>query len=1209
MKKNRSSSASAKQMSFKTHLVAKLIFLLVAGLACVPFPSCYAQEKRIDFRSDRQPAETVIERLKEMTSYRFLYNHEEVRALPAPKIDLKNATVREILSALLGGSRLDFKIEDNVIIISPKLKEAGKEQSVASPRMVTLSGTVRDSQNQPLPGATVSVAGTPLGVATGIDGSFTLSLPDNREVTLVFSFIGMKSQHRTFDCKKDNPAIHIMLEEEQTEMDEVIVTGYQNIKKENATGSYQVITDKELERRYSTDIISSLEGMLPGLVSYNNGLNGDAESKIMIRGVSTFTTMTRPLVVVDGLPIESSIETINPADIASITVLKDAAAASIYGARASNGVIVVQTKRAKADRVEVNFSMDLTTSALQKYDNFGYATAEEQIEMDERIYEETIKDPMYSQYLPMYQAMYPSSISPMFSLLLDRDAGKLSASEYDERIARMKKNDYLKEWSDAVLKNKFLQQYNLAFRVKGSRLSSNLNLNFKHSNEGIVNERSQVLNFSYRGEITAAKWLDIAVGFNMNSNRQKKHADQLGYLLTPTNQAAYHSIYDENGDRAYYMMACSLDEASLQNPALGLKSEAYNLLDELDKNYTRTRNTNLRSFVHATFKTLPSLKVSGMFQYEDISNKSETYLEKESYDMRHIYNLFTSGGVHYCPDGGILSMSNVTGDYYTFRAQADFSKVFGEKHSVDAIVGTEIRETNLRSLNNKILGYDDATQTNMQNQVNLNKARTLASSDLGPSFANPWMRYSLAGGWGTSSVRHRYTSVYFTGNYMYDRRYSASVSVRVDKTDLFGADPKYRGRPLWSVGLGWNINEENFMKTAEWVNALKLRASYGLTGNIDQSTSSFLTARIYNNTIVDNTKSASIQTPPNDKLRWEKTASYNVGVDYMLFGNRLSGSLDGYYKYSSDLLSKTDLDPSCGFGSLTINNGEAVNKGVELGVRGVVLQPKRKGGFGINAVLNLAYNKNEIKKLTYEMRYGIEMIGWGSNSHVLQKGRPVNALYAWRFAQYRMDEEMGMYEMLWYKADGSTSNMDLYGGLEPEDVIFAGGLDPKFTGSFAPEFTWKGFTLSAMFAYYGGHYMRANASAWQSNLSFLGSGRGLAQASCLDWWRNPDSEDAQPQGGSAMMLSINGQGMPMVDKCVFPADFLKLRNIVLSYEIPSGLCRKCRVASARLRFQANNVATWVKNSLGIDPEANNAWTGYAQLKTPRSYTVSLNINF
>ena len=1069
---------------------------------------------------------------------------------------------------------------------------------------VTVKGVVRDEAGNPLPGVAILLKGTTLGTATDSEGKYTLALPEGN-YTLVFSMLGMKVREEVVGNRTE---INVVMQKDVAEMEEVIVTGYQNIKKENATGSYQVIDAEDLERRYSTDVISSLEGMLPGLVSYNTGLNDDPESNIMIRGVSTFTDRTKPLVVVDGLPIEGSIETVNPYDIESITVLKDAAAASIYGARASNGVIVVTTKKAKADKVEVSVSADVTVSAKQKYDNYGWANAAQQIEIDELAYAGTIKDELMASYLPMYQQYYPQFISPIFTMLMQRDAGTLSEEDYNAAIEELKQDNYLEEWRDAVLRCQVLQQYNVALRSKGRLLSSNVNLNFKHTNEGIVRERDYTWNISYRGDLEAAKWLDIAFGFNMNVSRAKNHADELGRLLSPSAWSAYHTIYNEDGSKAYYMADVSLDDPVFDNTALGLKTMEYNLLDELERNFTTTRNSNLRSYIHATFKIMDGLNLAAQFQYEDINNKSEKYLEKDSYDMRYIYNLYTSGGRHLCPDGGILDISNTTGDHYTFRLQGNYSQLFKEKHAVEAAAGVEIRETNTRTLSNRLLGYDEETQTSSMSQTNLSDAYMLSSSDLGTSFSNPWYTYNLVSGWGTSDVKHRYTSVYVTANYTYDGRYSLSGSWRVDKTDLFGADPKYRGRPLWSVGASWNAHNEDFMQSADWLNYLKVRFSYGLTGNIDQSVSSYLTGRIYNNSILDDTKSASVSNPPNESLRWEKTDSYNFGVDYGFFGNRLSGSLDFYYKYSTDLLSSTDLDATTGWTSLTINNGEALNQGIELAVNGTILKPKTRKGLGINANLNFAVNKNEIKKITTEVTSGIGMLGWGSSTHVLQEGNPINSIYAFRFAGFEKDNS-DHWQLAWYRADGTTSTTGIYSQLNPEDVVFAGGMDPKFTGSFTPEITWNGLSLTAMFAYYGGHYMRANASAWQASVSFMGAGNSATYASALDFLHNPLSGEYFPQGVANSYMNIEAQGLPFIDRCVYPADFLKLRNIVLSYELPEEWCRKCRMTSARLRFQMNNVATWVKNDLGIDPEANNAWTGSTLKETPKSYTISLSVNF
>ncbi len=1182
----------------KSHGMSWLLALLF--LVCSPsIGVAQTADKKISYSCKNERISVVFDKIERLSRYYKLQFQTAEVVNYRVTADIKEKTVPEAVRQVIGNAPLQMRIDRQYIYIS----------EVKKPRYgIQISGYVTDEEGEPLIGVTVRNDKDLTGTVTDVDGFFHMHVAQG--TPLQFSYIGKKSV--TVKAPAPGKQLNVKLVDEGSLMNEVVVTGYQNIKRENATGAYQQISSKEMERRYTSDVISNLEGKIPGMISYNTGLNSDAESNIQIRGVSTFTSQTKPLVVVDGLPIEGSIETVNPYEIESITVLKDAAAASIYGARASNGVIVVTTKKAHNDKVDIQFSADLTVAQKQRYGNYGWASAAEVIEMEEHSYDAVMADPTYSQYLPMYQMMYPSYINPVLNALIARGNGTMTDAEYQQFKANLSKNDYVSQWRDKVLTQKVTQQYNLALRTRSKHLSSSIVANYKRTNPGIKNEWNQDVTLAYRGDVNINRWLSANVGLNVISTRGKNHADELGLLTSPTMFPAYTNIYNADGSRAYYMANVSLDEPNLSNPSLGLKDMGYNLEDELARNYTRTRNNNVRSFIHLNAKVLPELTITGAFQYENIDNQTKTYLEADSYDMRYIYNLFTVGGTHNVPEGGILSTYNRNADYYTFRAQANFNKTFGEKHAVEAIAGAEARQVHYTTNRNKLFGYNDATQTNSTTQVNLNQLRRLTNgynfSDMGSSFVTYTYR-GLTSGYGTSDVTHRYTSLYLTGNYTYDQRYSASVSYRVDKADLFGADPKYRGRPLWSVGASWNIQNEAWMKQYTWIDALKLRASYGLTGNIDSSVSSYLTAGIYNHYYIDDTKSAYLNTPPNDQLRWEKTASWNLGIDYSFLHNRLSGSLDFYRKNSTDLLSATALDVSSGWRNLTINNGEAYNQGVEMQLNAVILQAKTRDEVGINLGTNWAYNKNKITKITYEPTNGMEVIGWGSSSHTLMEGKPINSIYAWKFAGYEIDNA-GNQQILWEKADGTKTNENVYGNLNPDDCVYMGSMDPKFTGSFTPEITWKGFSLSAMFAWYAGHYMRANVDAWTSQGSMLGYGTmGGIKATSLDYWRNPETAVYPAEGVAAMYRNMNAQGLIYNSECVMRADYMKLRNIVLSYAFPMQLCHRLGIGSARLRLQMNNVATWVRNDLGIDPEANNAWTGTTLNKAPHSYTLSLNVGF
>lgn len=940
-------------------------------------------------------------------------------------------------------------------------------------------------------------------------------------------------------------------------------------------------------------------------MSYNNGLNGDGEQSLTIRGVGSFQAKTHPLVVVDGLPIEGSIETINRYDIENITVLKDASAASIYGARASNGVIVITTKRAQSEKLSIDVSADLSVSEKQSYDNYKWADAAQLLELERYNFDYVTGGDGYDQLRSDYQTK-KGLLSPVTVLMMDRHLGKIDAAAYDAQLNQWKQNDYRREWQDLMLRRQLVHQYNVAMRTKGKYLNSSIVLNYKGDNTGMTRQKNEALNLGYKGDLSLTQFLDLSVGLNLIRENAKMHADYFGYkgmhAFSP-----YQSMYNADGTPAVLKAGVALDEPSLADASLGLKSEAYNLLEESKRNFTKSNRTNLRSFIHATANILPVLNVSAQFQYEDIDYKSERYLEKDSYDMRHLYNLFTSKGVHYIPEGGMLNIATEKGAYYTFRAQGNYTQTFGGKHDVEAFAGFEYRQTKMRTTSSLLLGYDDQTQTNLTSMLNFDAIRLLTQSDLGDDYSpvgsSPVNSY-MGGGFNTSETLHRFYSLYFTGNYTYDKRYSASFSYRVDKADLFGADPEFRGRPLWSAGLSWNMNNESFMKPLEWLDVLKLRASYGLTGNIDSSVSSFLTASIAINGITGN-KVATLNTPPNDQLRWEKTASWNAGVDFSFFRNRLSGSLDWYRKYSSDLLSETDLDPTTGWTSLTINNGEVLNTGLEVMLDGDILAADDRAALGLHASLSFAYNKNEVRKIDHEESSGYTALS------TLHEGRPVNSLYSYRFAGYVTDEN-GNQQVSWRKADGSVvTSWIMTESFKPEDIIFSGGLDPKYVGSFTPEITWQGFSLSAMFSWYGGHYMRARTEDYSGEGSYTGYDHLVdmeaVPASYLDYWRSED-KNAYMANGRPGFNRENSSGA-MMDRTVVPADYLKVRNIVLAYNFPKALCQRMHTNGMRLRFQMNNVATWVRNDLGVDPEANNPYNGNTLDKAPRSYTVSLNINF
>ena len=1155
-------------------------FLVLLCLLTVMFPTrllAQQQGKNVNLKCSNMPLATALYKVEQQSGYyKMNFNSDDLKAYNVTAV-IKEAKAPAAVELLLKGLPFASQVKGRIIYVNRHANAS-----------TTARGRLIGADGEPLVGATVKVVGSQVGVITDADGNYTINNVSADDI-LEYSYLGMKTYRRKVSSKP----VNIMLEADDYTLDDVMVTGYQTLKRENATGAFQTVSSKELDERYTASLTDRLEGKIAGLVNY-----GD---QMTIRGVGTLKASSSPLVVVDGLPINGTLEDVNPYDIEKVTVLKDAAAAAIYGARASNGVIVVVTKKATKEKLSVEFNADVTTQNKLNYDDLGYCNAEELIELAQYNFDWITKhQDAYDQLFNNYTAR-GGLMDPITPLMIRHKEGQVSDEEYNRTISQWSKNSYRTDWQDLMEHNRLQQQYNLSLRTKGKYLNSSIIINWKGDNTQMKDQYDNTLSLQYNGVMDVTKWLNLDFGVTLNNNRKKSHVDGDDDPSGITDFAEYLSMYNADGTPASLKAYVDLNEPTLSDPALGLKSEAYIPLTDLNLNFNKNRQTYTRSFIHVNVTPIPELKLSGMFQYEDISGHSESLFDADSYFMRHQYNLFTSGGVHYLPEGGMLDQSTTEGNYYTFRAQATFDKTFAEKHSVSAIAGFEYRQAFTRGVRSRLYGYDDQTLTNNTGLIDFSTLNNLKSSDLGPLYS-PQYAFIASLVADVDEVKHRYESYYFTANYTYDKRYSVSGSYRVDKADLFGADPEFRSRPLWSVGASWNAHNEAFLKDLKWLDMLKVRASYGVTGNINSNYSSYLTASM-DVSNVHGEKYATLNTPPNDQLRWEKTTTWNVGIDFAVLDHRLTGSFDVYRKKGSDILSSIDLDPTTGWTSLYTNNAETENKGVELQLSADILRAKSDNEVGISADLTLAYNRNKILKINHEPTSGYKALS------SFREGDPINSLYSFAFDHVATDEN-GYQQIYWRKANGEVLCDDLYNSsFTKDDIVYSGSLDPKFSGSFTPTVTWQGFSLGGVFVFYTGHYFRANAQAWNTSISLTYD--NATPKSFLDYWRTPESEREGMLGNGYMMslMYVSPYNTYYNDQNVDHADYLKLRSLVLGYSFTDRVCRSLGIQSLRLRLQMNNVFTSVRNSAGVDPESVNPLTGELSPRTPKSYTLSLNVKF
>jgi TonB-linked SusC/RagA family outer membrane protein len=1129
------------------------------------------------------PVEKVFREIEKQTGLGFLYTKQVLEAVPPVNVNVKNMPVLQVLQSCLEGQGLNYSIEKNTIVITRKkaVNYLAPEAALPPP---PVTGTVTDEKGAPLEGVIVSVKGTKRMTVTKADGSFSIDVNTNE--VLAFTSVGFIMKE--FKVPGTTPAVlAVQLVAAYGEISgvDVISTGYQTIRKDNLTGATVTVNSKELEKRYTPNIIDNLEGRIPGLVNYRGATT--------IRGVSTINAAASPLIVVDGLPIEGTIANINPYDVESVTVLKDAAAAAIYGARAANGVVVVTTKRAKGKRTSVEFASNITIT--EKPDiNYNLLTPAQQVDLESSYFSDfylTAAGAATNITTTATNLRNGNAVTPVQYAWYRRAQNQVTQTELESQLAGFKKNDFRQQFKDNALLKNLLQQYNLAVRTDGNKFQSSLVLNYKTDNTGIINAYYRQFNLFYKGTYQAADWLDL--NFGVNTVLTKSNSSNSSFGTSATNVSPYLRLLNDDGSKAYY----TTGDYNMYNTAAGYQpiySMNVNHLDELGLDRSIGKQQNTRYYVNLNARIIPGLTFTPQFQYENGVTNVSAYSEAESFIMRFLKNVYTT---MLPANGGKLATTNSTSDAWTARGQLNYKRQFG-KHAIDMIAGTEFRETRSKGTNSLLLGYDDQLQSQSTTSVNYPALYAYSNTVIPSGFKTGYAASSLYTPYLFSPIAliqettHRLNSGYANATYTYNEKYNAFGSYRVDYADVFGLDRQFRGKPLWSAGLGWNIYKESFMDKVQQVNYLKLRATYGVTGNMAQGVSSFLTANSSLINAATNVPVSVVINAANPALRWEKTTTANLGLDFALFNNRLSGSFDWYRKKSTDLLVTQRIDPSEGFTSQIINNGGLLNNGLELTLKYDWLKAGRSNDLAWSTTLVTSKNSN---KITYIDEVSVLPLQLAQGGYKIDY--PVNALYS---LQYKGLSNIGQPQ--WLKGDGTLSTVALTGN-DMNAVVYSGGRDPKINMALTNDIYYKGFSLNVLAVYYGGQYFRGVVPGIYSGAPYASMPAYLA-----DSWTPGKTSTIIPGFGQyapgtyAGTSAVPGNHLTYSDAFVSAGDFIKIRYVALGYQLPGQWINKLGARNVNLRFQLNNPkALWMKNDVNIDPE-----TGGARMRT--SYVLGLNIN-
>lgn len=1065
-----------------------------------------------------------------------------------------------------------------------------KAQTESGLRVIT--GLVLETNGEPIPGATIYAPQAAKGAISEVDGSFRIEVPVG-EKTLSVSYVGMSTV--VLSLKPDKSYYKVTLYEDVAKLDEVVVTGYQTISKERATGSFAIMGKDDISKKLDTSLLKRLEGGVAGLQSRGGG-------ELQIRGITSLLGNTKPLIVVDGMPLEGDLSSINPSMIERVTVLKDAAAASIYGARAANGVIVINTVSGSRDGgFSLTYDGVMEMTAKPSYDYLHRLSSAQLVELSEYVMQSQFPGITWSLLSSQRQA-YPY----FMELFSKRSEGLISDTEYQAERSRLAGYSNTGDIRDALLRTGLMQTHNVSMikSGKGNRFIASVNYAGNHPTDALSRDRS--IGFSLRNLIDLSDRLSSDISVSGNYGRSYSDDGSPSALSLLYSLPSYVPIVD-NG--SYLSLPTERSESSKADLlAKGLESEEYNPLRDRSMEWSRGENSYTRVNAKLSYKLLTGLTLDGQLQVEKGANYSKNFADATSYTVRQMRNAATvledGSYVSYIPKGGHLreTRGGMTG--YTARMQANYDTSLGEDHRLTALAGTEWRRIHSTSTSSYLMGYDDISLGSVPYDAGklANLSGTMAMNG---RFTFPSNRYNRV-----TDHDDRFISMYANFSYDYLDKYNLTGSVRIDQSNLFGTDPKIQYKPLWSLGAAWAMHKEDFMKEVTWVDRLTPRLTYGIGGNIPKVGGPYMIVRTGQYGEMNRLPGSTIQTPPNPSLTWERTATLNLGLDFAILHNRISGYIDLYNKATSNLLGTRSGDPTLGWASLLMNYGAMNNRGIEITLHTINLQSP---DFRWSTDFTFAYNRNRILDVDEPNKSVNKYIM--SDYGVQTSGYPVNSLFALPWAGlYTTDEEGNRIEQgrpHVYTTTPDGKRVAVTETERMEDLIHVGTLTPVWNGGLTNTLEYKDLSLSFAFVYYGGHKLRQVVAPYLSGLNFVTAGTNT-DADLIHTWRKEGDED-NPL--TTPLLSGNdptdGEKASWygADKHVLSGNYIRLKDVVLTYRLPSTLLRSMHLTDVTLRLQANNLWYYAANGKGIDPEAYSFGMGTpARLpQVPASFSFGLSL--
>lgn len=1088
---------------------------------------------------------------------------------------------------------------------------------------ITVSGVVTDTEGEPLPGVSVMIPGTMTGVSTGIDGDYSITVDIGS--VLRFSSIGFESR----DIKVDKARYDIVLEEEAMMMDQVVVTGYSQVELRKSTGAVGVVSAEELKGSPLKTVDQLLQGKLAGVnVQMTSGRPG-ASASVRIRGTNTITGNAEPLWVIDGVPMQKNtpqlnmsqiqsgdfdnifatgIGNINPNDIESITVLKDAAAAAIYGSQAANGVIVVTTKHGSAGKTSVSYMGSVTVQTKPARDA-NLMNSSEKLAWEQELWDEFSAEGYADRMAGNTSARYP-----VIGIVgqIRSGYGRFTGMSVEEQNAYIEElGSHTTDWFDVLFRNTVSTSHYLSVSGGSDKMTYYVSGGFNYNN-GLV-QKTSATSYSLNAKIDSrpAKWIKFGIQTDFSYQKALSPSNNVSLFDYAYFANPYEQLYNADG---FYRADETYLTISRTNGGAGntIPDNGFNLMREINETSSEANSTTFTIQGNTTINIVKGLTFTGLASFSYSGDMSENINGPNTY-AAFMDRPFEGDSMTSQRKYGSITQSSTFNTSYMLRGQLNYARTFATDHALSAIAGAEIRSSYAKNVATKRYGYDSVTGNH--------------STPLWPTNSEGGYDYEdlvnfgavMDGSVGQNIIETAFASFYGSLTYTFRNKYVISGTVRSDGSNNFGSDEQFNLN--WSGSAAWNIDEEPWMQggISNVISTLSLRAGFGYTGGVNQSVYPVLIMNYldyFRNTGDEYYRLGRISNPPNPHLRWEKNQTFNVGMNFGLVNDRIFGEFSYYRNHNMDLVTNVRVPESTGFETQSYNTSEQVNNGVELMLGATVLKFKH---FRWRLTANAAYNYNELTK--YDSPTG-NIFG---DYYV---GYPLGHIFTGKTSG--IDPATGVYKFI-LRPDAQISSIEDYRDFT-NYLYYVGTSNAPWTGGLSTTFSYKRLSLNIAGNFSIGGKMLNNIEcpvSWHN----VGSGSANEPVSTQyndlyvnylnvrkdvthRWTVANPVTDGYPRLVDAYGPRItdpSGQYLDamqpytrdMVTDCVMLEDvsYFKLSTVSLSYDLPDKWVKAMRMGSFTVSFLMNNLFI-LTNYSGIDPE-----TPGAVYPQSRSFTFSLSCSF